>query len=564
MITRFILFGTLLAGFVANCAAQTRYRSDLPAALPRPMLAVNGVNFPQTESGLQTALNALAQSCGTVQLPASMSIEITVDLVVPPCSGGTNILAGSGDTTILHLATASARIVQSSGTWVKSLQITSSQKSAVAGGGLYSVKTSDVEASDVTFSGGGPQIAYQGVSNFTISGTQHFNLTAPGNAILVNGSDHGVVSNAQIEGFTAPASATYYGGAILVANGSSEIAIVNPVISDIDGTAVPDYAGVDISASHSVSVLGGTISGLKNGDGVVTEDGTTDVNISGTTSTGHSNASGVGLFGNNGDGFDIYNSARVELSDCVGSNNGNLSTNLQHGAEIFSSEDVTISNCEFSGNGAEGIIVAGSPRTKIVDVTSSNNCMAGAYFEHVSGSVNVSGAQVTLTNGIAFGLAWEPGTQISIQSQAYKIASVTDGSHLLLATSAGTLSGATYSLESYQAELSGGSFNNNGTGGVLPHGIYLADATTASVSNTTATNEAANGSTQMWGANVQNQAQATFFRDDFRGNAAGEIQDGPGISQEFDMVTAPSLEPCCRSRARVGVVASPNGNVLRN
>lgn len=544
--------------------AQTRYRSDLPAAVPRTMLAVNGVNFPQTESGLQTALNALEQSCGTVQLPANVSIEITVDLVVPSCSSGTNILAGSGDTTILRLATASARIVQSSGTWVKSLQITSSQKSAVAGGGLYSVKTSDVEASDLTFSGGGPQLVYQGVSNFTISGTQHFNLTAPGNAILVNGSDHGVVSNAKIGGFTAPASATYYGGAILVANGSSEIAIVNPAISDIDGTAVRDYAGVDISASHSVSVFGGTISGLKNGDGVVTEEGTTDVNISGTTSTGNSNASGAGSFGNNGDGFDIYNSARVELSDCVGANNGSLSTNPQRGAEIFSSEDVTISNCEFSGNGAQGIIVVGSPRTKIVDVTSSSNCMAGVYFEHAGGSLDVAGTQVTLTSGTAFGLAWESGTRILIQSQAYTILSVTDGTHLVLLSSAGTVSGATYSVESYQAQLSGGTFNDNGTAGMMAHGIYLADATTASVSNTTATNEAANGRTQMWGANLQNQAQATFYRDNFQGNVAGEIQDGPGASQEFDMVTEPGPDPCCHRRARAGAAPTSNGNVPRN
>lgn len=546
---RLALLLSALLVLAEGAPAQTRYSSRIPTSLPAATLSLNGVNFSQTESGLQAALNALTQSCGTVVIPANTQIDITVDLTVPSCNAGTNVLAGSGDTTVLHLATSSARIVQCSGTAVRNLQISSSQTSVVTGGGLYSALTSNVQASNLIFSGGGPQIAYQNVSNFNISDTRHLNLTAPGNAILVNGSNHGVVSNPQIGEFTAPASASYYGGALLVANGSSDIAIVNPTITNIDGTTVRDYAGVDISASHQVSVFGGHISRLKNSDGVVTEDGATDVNISGTVAEENSNFVGVGSFGNNGDGFDIYNSARVELSDCTGNTNGHLSTNLQHGLEVFSSEDVTVSNCVFSSNGAEGVIVVGSPRTKVVDVTSNGNCMAGIYFEHAPGTVDVSGVDVTLDSGAGFGLAWEPGTQIWIQSQPYTILSVTDGSHLKLLTSPGTLSSVPYAVESYQAQLSGGSFNNNGSSGTLAHGIYLADATTASISNAIATDDRPSGKTQMWGANLQNAAQAVFYRDNFQGNAAGQLQDAPGLSEEFDMISeSPSPQPCCPPR----------------
>lgn len=533
--------------------AQFRAIAEDSSQPERRGFRVDGV-YPHNDSGLQAALNALQNSCGSVILPPNTSIDIAVSITIPSCPGGLNVLSGSGDTTVLNFTSPAARIVQSSGTVVKNLKIVSTQTSVAVGGEIFSQGTTNVEAAGLTFSGGGSHVTYKSVSGFTIAQTRHLSLTAQGNAILLQGSDHGSIVDTDIEGFIAPASDGYYGGAIRVGNDSSHITIINPTISDIDGTTVRDYAGVDISASHYVSILGGVLTGLKNGDGVVTEDGATDINISGTISTGNSNSAGAGSYGHNGDGFDIYNSARVRLSNCVGNDNGHLSSNLQRGAEIYTSEDVTVSNCEFSDNGAEGVIVTGSPRTQLNNVIANGNRMAGVYFLRASGTVLVSGADVTLTDGIGFGLAWEQGTIIQIHSSQCEIASVTDGSHLVLTQPMGNMKSVVYAVQSYETNLSSGTYNDNGGdgnkggGAQMSDGIYLADATTASISNVTATDDRPSGKTQIWGANIQNQASAIFFHDDFLGNAGGEIQDAVGLSEQFDTVQGDATPPCCAPR----------------
>jgi len=511
---------------------------------------LNGVNYAQTDSGLQQAVDSLVGACGTVVIPSNVTIAVTQAIVVRSCIGGVNVLQGSGDSTILRMTTPSAQIIQSSGTIVRDLKIVSAQTTAALGGEILSSHTVNVEADHITFVGGGSHIDYDTVSNFRINSTRHLSLTARGNAIRVVHSDHGRIVNPRIEGFTAPPSDAYYGGLIRIGRASSFVDIIDPIILNIDGTTVRNYAGVDISASHDIALFGGLLSGLKNADGVVTEDGATDVTITGTVSNGNSDEPGAGFYGNNGDGFDIYNSARVQLSNCIGDNNGNLPSNLQHGAEIFTSEDVTVSNCDLSRNGAEGVIVVGSPRTRLVNVTANDNQLAGTYFLSASGDVEVADSQVTLLGGTAFGLAWQPGTQIKIGSAQYTVASVTDASHLALSQPA-NIAFVRYSVDSYSGQLSSGTFNSNGNSGRMPNGIYLADHTTAVVSGVTATDLRPSGKTQMWGANLQNHARAIFFDDDFRGNGTGAIEDAPGTSQQFGMADASGAgtgaRPCCQA-----------------
>lgn len=551
MVTRSAISICLVAVSVGAIAIvwgrQPLFPADSPSNGERKIVRLDGVSYPRTDSDLQKALDALTNSCGSVALPPNISIDITVTITIPSCHGETNSLSGSGNTTVLNFTNAAARVVQSSGTKIENLKIVSAQTTSANGGEVYSEGTTEIEASGLTFFGGGSHIAYKSVSNFTVSETNHLSLTAKGNAILLQGCHHGSLLDIHARDFTAPASDTYYGGAIRVGNGSSQIRIVNPTISNIDGTTVRDYAGVDISASHNVSIQGGTLTGLKNGDGVVTEDGATDVTISGTVSTGNSDSAGVGPYGNNGDGFDIYNSARVHISNCVGSNNGNLASNLQRGAEIFTSEDVTISKCEFSENGAQGIIVVGAPRTQLNGVTANGNRMAGVYLLKASGTVSVDGAKVALTDGTGFGLAWEPGTVIQIHSIQCQIASVSDRSHLVLTADLGAMKSVTYAVQSYEAGLNAGTYNNNGTGGKMVEGIYLADSTNATISDVTATDNRSSGKTQMWGANIQNRARAIFYRDNFLGNGNGEIHDAVGMSQEFDMVESSPSSRCCGS-----------------
>ena len=550
----------LLKTMLLICALCAFALSSLTAQSSAPAgttVYLNGVNFAQSDTGLQQAVESLVGACGTVVIPPNVTVQISAAITVPSCIGGVNVLQGSGNSSVLQFTSATAQIIQSSGTIVRDLRIVSSQTVPALGGEIFSYRTSNIEADHIAFVGGGSHIDYDTVSDFRINQTVHVSLTAKGNAIRIFRSDHGQIVEPRIQNFTAPPSDTYYGGLIRIGGGSSYVDIINPIIMNIDGSTVRNYAGVDISTSHNVSLFGGLLFGLKNGDGVVTEDGATDVTITGTVSSGNSDQPGAGFYGNNGDGFDIYNSARVHLSNCVGDNNGNLSSNLQHGAEIFTSEDVTVSDCDLSNNGAEGVIVVGSPRTRLVNVTANGNRLAGTYFLSASGDVDVFDSRVSLLNGTGFGLAWQPGTQITIGSAPYQISAVADGSHLLLAQPAGNLGAVKYSVQSYTVELSSGSFNNNGSSGRMPNGIYLADATTAVVSGVTATDNRSSGKTQMWGANLQNEARAIFFQDYFQGNGAGAIEDAPGTSEQFGMADAPGSGggrrlPCCRDPRLLG------------
>jgi competence protein ComGF len=72
----------------------------------------------------------------------------------------------------------------------------------------------------------------------------------------------------------------------------------------------------------------------------------------------------------------------------------------------------------------------------------------------VSGTVDTAGTAVTLVSGTPFSAGWVAGTPININSTRYLIDSVTDASHLVLQSSAGTHTGFAYTVPIFVADSS--------------------------------------------------------------------------------------------------------------
>jgi len=101
-----------------------------------------------------------------------------------------------------------------------------------------------------------------------------------------------------------------------------------------------------------------------------------------------------------------------------------------------------------------GTFQSGTPAQDLPDVQSSVK-RSGTYAAHAhynnpsnaySGTVDTSGTSVTWISGNTFGLGWDNdgGALIVINSVTYTVSSVTDTTHLVLTTSAGTQSGVSY------------------------------------------------------------------------------------------------------------------------
>ncbi|MES2970921.1 MAG: right-handed parallel beta-helix repeat-containing protein [Patescibacteria group bacterium] len=476
---------------------------------------------------------------------ATYTLGTNVEFVTSTPSSGSHIIEGIGDTTVLVYSDNTGPtynyINLASNSILRNLKIDATAVTNGIVGDVYSSSTSNITIENVTFIGGGHHIGLSQVNEFMVDHTRHLSLTAVtggGGGVYIDQSSNGTVKDVTAGGFTMPAATQAFG--IIVVKSSSYVKVVNPTIYDIDGTTIPTFGGVGFTASTNSSLTGGTIKNLKNGDGVWTEDGSTDISITGTVSTGNGNTAGSGSYSNTGDGFDIFNSARINLSNCVARNNGNLTAEKHVNIEIFTSADVTVDNCEASDGGHHGVTVNGSPNTKLNGIRANRNGYNGVHVVNSSGTVNTSGTTVTRTAGY-FGLAWPANTTITINGVAYKIASVTNLNTLVLTTSAGTQTGVSFAVES-SIQVIGGQFNDNGLAGMSDTvGVYMANASTGHIEGVTATDTRASGSkTQTYGIRLENTARATLLTNNLGGNLTGTLLDSPGTSAGLTVDTSTS------------------------
>jgi hypothetical protein len=462
-------------------------------------------DLPSTGGTVDARSLDQTQSCGSnpfgtstkpvTLLLGAATISLTVQITVPTPGSGETIIRGLGESTNISLQNTSAFLQLGSNIQVRDLEISSAQTSVI-NGAIFSQGTSNLQIDHVTFVGGGYQLALNTVSHFRIVQTRHEKLTAPGGAISIYECDHGTLREPRVEGASTWHWPAFSSSLRAIGISSSQyIDVESPIVRDLDGTEVAGFGALSFSGSNHVNLVGGQLVNNKGGDGFVSEGGSTDVNIVGTVSSGNGGPGGAGTNGGQGDGFDIFNSARVHLSSCTAVGNGLWTTNPHTGIEVVSSCDVTVEGCDASSGGGNGVSIGGSPRVALMGVSSQSNASDGLYVYATTGS-SVCGSTSTVQSSV---------------------------------------------------QVSGGQYNGNGlnAGGnsIFENGMYFAAGSTAIVQGATGTGN------PMFGARLENTARGTFMLNNFRGNTSGEIQDSVGKSpiMRDDGTTNAlhSVGPCC-------------------
>lgn len=529
-----------------------------PVRLPQVVFADQ---FPGGDLGakIQAADAALGGGVGQIWVATSGSITEN-----PLSLSANHDLICVGDQTSITM-TSGAYIQQASNTRIRGCTFSSTQ-TAVPGsfGEIYSSGSMNVEVRDSTFTGGGPHIVYTGVSQFRIVNTRHTSVTAFASLIYLTTVDHGYISGVRVESFNMVEGTGLV--AMIGVTGSSFIEVEEPFIQVVDASPVKGgAAGVLFQGVKHSSVIGGIVNGNINMDGILLQSysnvPSTDIVISGFTATQNGNTAGIGTnmacmnlpCHNLGDGIDVINSARVRVVGCNLRNNGNVSTNRHPAMDVFISSDITVESSELSDAGFQGIDVFGTPHAQLIGNHYNRNFNDGVLGQTQTGTVTVSGGTTVTWNssptGAGFGIAWQPGTAITICTSASvctvsQIATVPSNTSLTLQTAVPNGSGQTYSVDSYDLQVLGGEAMDNGEGGTSTNGIELQGGTAGLISGVVAGDDRPSGlKTQTVGFKTDpaTTARARLVGNDFMGGCSGcgnsvaAVQDNVGASpQLFD------------------------------
>jgi hypothetical protein len=507
------------------------------------VLFMGCIAFGQTDdlgAHIAAADAALGARPGDIQLTTSGTIsEGKVSI-----SAGHNLVCKKGTKIFLK---AGSYIYQNSYTSIKNCIIEATSTPIL--GEVQSTNTDHVELNSVTFVGGGNLVYWNNVNDFRISDNKVVSITAVDPAThtttagyyLVNCS-RGEVDNLRASGFAFPAGSNQSG--VLELNLSSNVTVNNPMISDVDASYILSGAGaIVITGSTNIAVNGGVITGNANMDGILSESYQNNVPSSRVSITGV-DSSYNGTQGRNvhaplglGDGLDIINTRHVSISHCILDGNGSLHDE-QPGIWLFLDDDVLVADSDISDSSMAGIAAAGSRHVRLIRDSINRNQASGVYTEFQGGTATNVGPAVTFFAGVSggFSVAWEPGTPFTLDGVNYPIASVTDSTHLTLATSpADHSSPVAWSVETTQY-IRDTVIDDNGLakfGGQSQVGISWADGTSGIISGVTATDTGAG--TQLYGLELANTATATLYNDNFSGNVDG------GINASSQSVSPPSL-----------------------
>ncbi len=493
--------------------------------------------FPGSTLGAQiaAACASLSGSPGTVVITGSGTISSSVTI-----PSGVDLAGAFFDVLVTISGTGS--IVLSGVTSVKNLTLVNTTTTTAS---IVGTSVSEFTIENVVFQGGKYGISLTGCSDYKIINVS-FNTTpvTGGSFIRLSGSGPGQIINPRIEAMTLVTGGAS-GARLIYVESCNAVSITNPQFWNIDRTHVGG-GGISFTASSFCSLTGGIISGCNGIDGVLTENGSSYIFISNVVSINNSSSAGAGTHYTNGDGFDIFNSSHVYLTNCLAQNDGTYANNLNQAYEIFNSYDVVCTGCVANNNGLNGFQILGSPSTKLIGCTANYNGNNGANLQSGYGTVTTNGTMVTYVSGSGtggFGSNWEYGTVININGTNYNIASITSNTILTLTTSAGIQSSPVpYTVPSRNCQVTSCYFEGNGqsgAGGSFQNGIGIAG---------TGTNDASGGvftgnictdpqasQTQLFGVYIGTGSlgRGIFLFNKLEGNNSGTILDGPGTSPQL-------------------------------
>jgi hypothetical protein len=495
-------------------------------------------NFPGATLGAQIAAACTAAGGNPAVVKISASGSITAAVTIP---SNIDLVGEALDIKVTLSATGS--IILSGNCAIRNLTLVNSTTTTNS---VYASSASEITVENVVFQGGNFGVYFTGCSDFRVLNPV-FNTTPPAGACFYFSSGGpATVVNPRVEPIVIASGGLTTQGLIYLTK-MSGVSIVNPQIINVDCSNIGGAGAVRFTGCSNCSLTGGVIEGCLNCDGVLTENGSSYINISNVISNSNSSTKGTGSGHANGDGFDIFNSSHIYLSNCQAYNNGTYSGTLNEGFEIFNSYDVVCTGCVANNNGENGFQVLGSPSTKLIGCTSNYNGNNGANLQSEYGTVTTSGTTVTYYpgsgTGAGFGSNWEYGTVININGTTYNIASIANNSSLTLTTSAGTQSTPVpFNVPSRNCQVTSCYFEGNGqsgAGGSFQNGIGIAgtganDASGRVFTGNICTDPQAS-QTQLYGVYIGtgSSGRGIFLFNELDGNSTGTILDSPGISPQL-------------------------------
>lgn len=448
-----------------------------------------------------------ARSALRITLPANTRCSLSHPWIID--KDGTQI-SGAGDSSVIELTSVDAgfRVLNAKNVTFKDARIESAVVDPKKVDSIFANPLSaGLTIERVWFYGGGAHISLNGTPNFRITATRHTGPRTNGNVIYCYRCQHGTIERPVIEGYRVPAGGPYRAIDILE---SEAVNIRDAEIRDIDARGAPNFAGIEYVDSKNATVTGGHISGLINGDGIFLGR-SSGINITGARVENNSGDPAPLAGGGTGSGIDVFGSGNIEIRNCTLRQNGHSPTlgSRHHGFEIYQSEDVRIFDSTAEASGKNGVVIYGSRRISLNNVSVSGSQESGLFAFKAQGKADVDGTNVVLTEGGSFGKNWSAGTAITINRREQHIANVRDNTHLQLQASPGTQKNVTWSVES-SFTVSGGRFHDNGVGRdtKMHDGISVANATVATI--TGVDTRSRSGGTQRNGVKVYgNAAQVT-------------------------------------------------------
>ena len=320
----------------------------------------------------------------------------------------------------------------------------------------------------VRFIGGGAHLNLNGATDFLLAETQHVGPRTNGNVIYCYRCRRGIIAHPRIEGYVVPPGGPYRAIEIIE---SENVSVSEPLITGIDASSQPNFAGIEFVDSHNGSVSGGRIAGMINADGI-TVGRSVGITVSGVTIEDNAGHPREIPGGGTGSGIDVFGAADTTIVGCTIRRNGHSPTagSRHHALELYESDGVLVVDTVADDSGKNGILVYGSRGVKLVAVSASRNQESGLLAFAASGKAQVRGNRLTVTAPQSFGKQWRTGRTIRVGGKDRHVESVSDNDHLTLQEDAGSGQSVPWSFESTFTAIDS-TFNENGVARIDRHGF---------------------------------------------------------------------------------------------
>ena len=397
------------------------------------------------------------------------------------------VIAGETPQSEIRLTTAPAglRVVNARNVTFRDLTI----KAVGSRGDSIAVNgdSSGFAVERVRFVGGGAHLNLNGTADFILAETQHVGPRTNGNVIYCYRCRSGIIARPHIEGYVVPAGGPFRAIEIVE---SEKVSISEALITGIDASSQPNFAGIEFVDSRNGSISGGRITGMVNADGITIgrSIGTTVAGVTIEDNVGHAREIPGG---GTGSGIDVFGAADTTIIGCIVRHNGHSPApgSRHHGLELYESDGILVVDTVADDSGKNGVLVYGSRDVKLISVSASHNQESGLLAMAAAGRAKAIGRRLAVTAPQSFGKQWRQGRTIHVGGSTRHVDEVNDNDHLVLQEDVGSRPNVSWSFESTLTVVDS-TFNENGAARLdrdgFRDGVAVTSASRALLIGTTA------------------------------------------------------------------------------